>query len=292
MPPTDLPAGASRAALAATARDESARWRRFAAWVSRTGVLRTTILLASACSLGSLLLTWLALRLSGHASMGSALWISLLVPLPLTLGFGSLCLFLVASLDQAWARVNAMAQQDSLTGLLNRRGFVTLAQRELDLAQRHGQPLAVLLMDVDHFKSINDAFGHLSGDKVLIEIANRCQGALRSTDLLGRWGGEEFIMLLPNTPLTHARQFAERVREAIVAAPQVRIGEREVRVSASLGAAGNSPGQPCSLDELIDRADTAMYQAKSDGRDRVAVSDPDQPPAPTKSPLAPEILPG
>ena len=87
------------------------------------------------------------------------------------------------------------------------------AQRELELAQRHGQPLALMVLDVDHFKSINDSVGHLGGDEVLVQVANRCRQALRTTDLLARWGGEEFIMLLPNTPLAQARQLAERVRE-------------------------------------------------------------------------------
>ena len=215
--------------------------------------------------------------MSDQSSMGSAFWISLVVPLPLSLGFGGMCFFLVASLERAWVTVHELAMQDALTGLSNRRHFVPAAQRELDLAQRHGQPLAMLLLDVDHFKSINDAFGHLSGDSVLVDVAKRCQSALRSTDLLARWGGEEFIMLLPNTPLAHARQLAERVREAIVSAPPIRINGQEVRVTASLGAAGITSDQTCSLDELIKWADIAMYQAKSGGRDRVAVSDWDKP---------------
>ena len=255
------------------------RFRRFSAWISKIGVVPATVLLAALISLGSLALTWLALHGLGYSSMGSAFWISLLVPLPLTLVFGGLCFLLVTSLERAWATVNEQAMLDALTGLSNRRRFVPAAQRELDLAQRHGQPLALVLLDVDHFKSINDAFGHLSGDAVLVEVARRCQSALRNTDLLARWGGEEFIMLLPNTPLPHARQLAERVREAIVSTPWFRINGEEVQVTASLGAAGSPLGQTWSLDELIKRADIAMYQAKSDGRDRVAVSDADNAPA-------------
>lgn len=249
-------------------------FRRFSGWVQRTGVTRATLLATALSSLGSLTLTWLILRIVlGRADMGSAFWISLLVPLPFALVFGGTTLYLVASLEQAWSAVNEMAMCDALTGLSNRRRFVPAARRELDLAQRHRQSLAVVLLDVDHFKAVNDTFGHLQGDAVLVEVARRCQRALRATDLLARWGGEEFIMLLPNTPLPQARQLAERVREAIVCEPRIRIEGQDVQVTASLGATGIGPGQTLSLDELIQRADLALYQAKSAGRDRVAMSE-------------------
>lgn len=253
-------------------------FRRFSVWVCQTGVLRATVLLAALSSLGSMGMTWLILRMLGHTSMGNAFWISLVVPLPLTLVFGGACFFLVASLERAWKAVNEMAMQDALTGLGNRRRFMPAAQRELDLARRHQQPLALLVLDLDHFKSINDAFGHLAGDEVLIEVARRCQRALRTTDLLARWGGEEFIMLLPNTPLPQAQQLAERVRQAVFAPPRIRISGQEVQVTASLGAAGVAPGQTVSLDELIKRTDIALYRAKSAGRDRVSMSETDNRP--------------
>lgn len=254
--------------------DYPPRSRRFSGWVYRTGVVRGTLLFAVLTSMGSLVLTWLILRVFlDHGHMGNAFWISLLVPLPFTLALGGIGMHLVASLEQAWRAVNEMAMHDALTGLSNRRHFIPAAQRELDLAQRHQQALAVLLLDVDHFKVINDAFGHLHGDAVLVEIARRCQHALRATDLLARWGGEEFIMLLPNTPLPQALQLAERVRAAIVREPRLRIEGQDVEVTASLGAVGLAPGQTLSLDELIRRADSALYQAKSAGRDRVAMSE-------------------
>lgn len=250
-------------------------FRRFSARVSQAGALRATLLLAMLSSLASMGLTWLILRMLGHASMGNAFWISLIVPLPLTLIFGGACFFLVASLEHAWRTVNEMAMQDALTGLSNRRRFMPAAQRELDLALRHQQPLAMLVLDVDHFKGINDAFGHLAGDEVLVEVARRCQRALRTTDLLARWGGEEFIMLLPNTPLPQAKQLAERVREAVFAPPRIRISGQDVQVTASLGAAAVAPGQVVSLDQLIKRTDIALYRAKSAGRDRVSMSETD-----------------
>ena len=201
--------------------------------VSRLGVLRATVLLCLVSSFGSLGLTWLFLAATDRSAMGSAFWISLLVPIPLTLVFGGVCVFLVVSLDQAWDRAHELAMQDALTGLSNRRHFMPAAQREIELAQRHGQPLALMVLDVDHFKSINDSVGHLGGDEVLVQVANRCRQALRTTDLLARWGGEEFIMLLPNTPLAQARQLAERVREMMLAPPSIMVNGQTVAVTAS-----------------------------------------------------------
>jgi diguanylate cyclase (GGDEF)-like protein len=252
-------------------------FRRFSRLVSRVGVLRTTALLSLAGSIGSLGLTWLFLAATDGSAMGSAFWISLLVPIPLTLVFGGICVFLVVSLDQAWDRAHELAMQDALTGLRNRRHFMPAAQRELDLAIRHRQPLAVMVLDVDHFKSINDSVGHLGGDEVLVQVANRCRQALRTSDLLARWGGEEFIMLLPNTPLAQARQLAERVREMLLAPPSIMVNGQSVTVTASLGAAGVFPGQTSTLEELVRRADTALYLAKSAGRDQVSISEPDHP---------------
>lgn len=263
---TSLPATGS-------ATDTPQLFRRFSRWVSRTGVLRVTLVAAALSSIGSLALTWLIVRVVlKHASMGNAFWISLLVPLPFALLVGGLCIFLVASLERAWSTVNELAMQDALTGLSNRRFFIPAAQREIDLARRHGQPLAVVILDVDHFKSINDAFGHLRGDDVLVQIAQRCRHALRTTDLLARWGGEEFIMLLPNTPLPQALQLAERVREDIACKRRIQIDGHDLQVTASMGVAGKTPGASLSLDELIQRADSALYRAKSDGRNRLAIA--------------------
>ncbi len=252
------------------------RMRRFSGWVSRVGALRATLLLCLISSICSFGFTWLLVWLNHSSSMGSAAWISLLVPVPLTLVFGGICISLVISLERAWGQIHALAMLDGLTGLNNRTHFMPAAQRELDLARRHGQPLALIVLDVDHFKTINDTVGHLGGDDVLVQVAQRCRQALRTTDLLARWGGEEFIMLLPDTPLGQARQLAERVRQSLQAAPPIVVNGEAITVTASLGATGFLPGEEQSLDELIRRADTALYLAKSAGRNRVSMSDSDR----------------
>ena len=253
----ELPAGVSRL-------------RRFTGWIGRFGALRATLLLSLISSLGSLGITWLLVSTSNSPAMGNAIWISLLVPIPLTLVFGGICISLVISLGRAWDEIHDLAMRDTLTGLNNRTHFMPAAQRELDLARRHSQPLALLVLDVDHFKNINDTMGHLGGDEVLVQVAKRCAQALRTTDLLARWGGEEFIMLLPNTQLGQARQLAERVRESLQATPVVVRG-RTIVVTASLGAAGVLPGHATSLEQLIRRADDALYLAKSTGRNKVSI---------------------
>jgi len=250
----------------------SRRLRRLSRWVGRVGAVRATLLATAFSSTASLGLTWFFLYVGGHTTMGNAWWIAVLVPIPLSIAFGGISFYLVVELERARARVHELAMVDPLTGLANRRRFVSAAKRELDLAYRHQQPLAILLLDVDHFKAINDAHGHLVGDRVLVEVSRRCEQALRTTDLLARWGGEEFIVLLPNTPVEQAQQLAERMRRAISATAQLQLSEREVQVTVSVGAAGAMPGQSPMLDELIRLADLELYKAKHSGRDRVSIA--------------------
>ncbi len=208
----------------------------------------------------------------GFANMGDAAWISLLVPVPLALLCGAINFHLIVALERARNMVHEFAMVDALTGLSNRHRFVPAAKREIDLARLHGQPLTILVVDIDHFKLINDAHGHLAGDQVLVEIGHRCRQTLRATDLLARWGGEEFIALLPNTTVALAQQLAERVREAVSAFVRLKPEGPEVQVTVSIGVAGASAGQTLSLDGLIQLADRALYKSKRAGRDRVSTN--------------------
>lgn len=168
------------------------------------------------------------------------------------------------------ARLEMLASTDPLTGLLNRRRFLELATAEQLRADRHDRPLSVLLIDLDHFKRVNDAHGHRMGDAVLRTAAGVLSGAIRSSDLAARFGGEELVLLLPETDLTGAAGMAERLRHAFAATPTSLDGV-EVRVTASLGvAAWRGPGE--SLETLLHRADQALYAAKHAGRDKVMVA--------------------
>jgi diguanylate cyclase (GGDEF)-like protein/PAS domain S-box-containing protein len=158
------------------------------------------------------------------------------------------------------------ATHDALTGTFNRRHLEEVLRKEVDRAERHARPLAVAMLDVDHFKRVNDAHGHQAGDEVLRAISERCQGMLRSNDVLGRYGGEEFVVVFPETTLEEAGAVAERLRVAVAEAP-IKAGSDALSVTVSMGLAAHARGQ--DMDGLLRRADAALYAAKQDGRNLV-----------------------
>jgi len=160
-----------------------------------------------------------------------------------------------------------LAITDALTGLYNRRGFFELGQREVERSRRFNRALVAIMMDVDRFKFINDLYGHPAGDRVLQEVARRCADNLRRIDLLGRFGGDEFTLLLPETDIYRARGVAERLRYCVAVEP-VETDRGPVEVTVSLGIARATSSTP-DLEVLIGRADAAMYLAKQAGRNRV-----------------------
>lgn len=163
-------------------------------------------------------------------------------------------------------------RHDGLTGLFNRNTFVELTRRELDRAQRQGSPTTILLLDLDHFKHVNDTWGHPAGDAVLRHVAALATSAVRSTDLVGRLGGEEFIVLLPNTSLQAARNLAEKLRQRIQSSP-VPWEQLAIPITTSLGLAGTTAQEKRDFDSLYSDADKALYLAKQQGRNRVVCAD-------------------
>jgi diguanylate cyclase (GGDEF)-like protein len=163
-----------------------------------------------------------------------------------------------------------LATQDSLTGLPNRGRAAALATRALLLACERQEPLCIALIDLDRFKAINDRYGHAAGDRVLQEFAATARNSIRPSDTLGRWGGEEFLLVLPNTPLDVAVGMLDHLRLlAGLIMPAADEVDLRVSISAGLAATGN---EPCSLDEIVARADLALYEAKNAGRDLVRYS--------------------
>jgi two-component system, cell cycle response regulator len=164
-----------------------------------------------------------------------------------------------------------LATTDMLTGLLNRRAFLDAIERERARSDRHAFPLSLLLLDVDHFKAVNDGRGHDAGDAVLRGIARVLEGVARKSDFVSRWGGEEFVVALPQTGEAGARIAAERVRRAVATeAYRVPDGGDPIRATISIGVA--SADAPWSVEKLIGAADAAMYAAKVRGRNRVEVA--------------------
>jgi len=162
-----------------------------------------------------------------------------------------------------------IAKQDSMTGALTRRGFFAEVEREFRRAGRYDRPSTLVVIDVDHFKSINDRYGHPAGDAVLVSIANSCMATMRRSDIFGRIGGEEFGLLLPETDAEEAREAAERIRQ-MVESTIVQVGGVEVRTTVSLGVAPR-PAATETVAAWFGETDIALYEAKQFGRNRVAV---------------------
>jgi two-component system cell cycle response regulator len=161
------------------------------------------------------------------------------------------------------------ATQDGLTGLLNRMAILEALKNELARADREPKPIATLMVDLDHFKQVNDTYGHLAGDAVLREAACRMKGAVRSYDAVGRYGGEEFLIVLPGCEGSDAQAHAERIRQAIAGAPFPIFHGQALRVTCSIGVSCRRSPAPSETDTLIRDADLALYQAKNAGRDQV-----------------------
>jgi diguanylate cyclase (GGDEF)-like protein len=184
-------------------------------------------------------------------------------------------------------QLERLATTDSLTGAHNRRHFTHCAGVEIDRAHRYDHPLALLLLDIDHFKSINDNHGHAIGDEALRRVADTCRVTLRSSDSLGRIGGEEFAVLLPETTLSDAARMAERLRANLAQmeiplenSPGVVANDRKdsnlinhIALTVSIGVS-LWRGEDDSLEALLQRADTCLYRAKAEGRNQVVVCEP------------------
>jgi diguanylate cyclase (GGDEF)-like protein len=167
-----------------------------------------------------------------------------------------------------FARVQNLAVVDELTGIANRRRFTEMADRDLEAAIRHGRPLSAMMIDIDHFKNINDTYGHPTGDDVIRAVANRLTEHARRTDLLGRYGGEEFALVLPETGARRCRDLAERLRAGIGDVP-IPTRSGPLPVTVSVGMTSRGPGDT-DLTALLSRADEALYKAKKAGRNCVS----------------------
>ena len=168
------------------------------------------------------------------------------------------------------AELAALAYRDQLTGIANRRGFIEAFTRVRETAGKDAR-LALMLIDVDTFKTINDTLGHQAGDALVAELARRLTGMVRPEDACGRWGGDEFILLVSNTSLGELMPLADAVRQALTSRP-VQLGEREVTITVSIGASEIAEGD--TLEAAVDLADAALYRAKSEGRNRAVAFDP------------------
>ncbi|HVT98550.1 MAG TPA: GGDEF domain-containing protein [Acidobacteriaceae bacterium] len=186
--------------------------------------------------------------------------------LNLVLVLGNICGLIWLSLCRHRAELQVLAQTDGLTGLLNRRAFEQILARELARAQRGGDSLAVLLVDIDRFKEVNDTLGHLAGDEVIRRVSAVLRGGLRPADALGRYGGEEFVCMLRESSPDQAEEVAERLRVEIAGLSAMPGG---LRITASIGVAASQPTE--DIEQLLRRCDDALYGSKRRGRNLVTI---------------------
>ena len=259
--------------------DRSVHKRFLRAMVLRFGRGRACVvvtLIGIVASLGMSLLINLLIGRSSHE-----LWVSLLMSAGIPALIAPPVTWLVISLLQDAERARRAAEwlsvTDPLTGAFNRRHFFVVGERRFAHSRQAHEPVCVLLLDVDNFKSINDAHGHAARDRVLIEVARACKASLREADLLARYGGEEFVALLPATDLQVALQVAERVRASVAQSYVVTDAGAAVQPTVSVGVSMLAAG-PTSFDGLLAQADLAMYEAKRSGKNRVGANAVPRPP--------------
>lgn len=175
-----------------------------------------------------------------------------------------------SQLQKALSDLAHVSRIDCLTQVYNRRHWQESLNQEYTKACRHKKPLSLIMLDLDHFKSVNDTYGHQCGDKVLIEVSHMIKDLLRVEDVFGRYGGEEFVITLPETNLVGASELANRICQKVANTPFSHLGET-LNLSVSLGVAELASDMK-SYDDLVTRADDALYQAKADGRNRVCAA--------------------
>ncbi|HSF20627.1 MAG TPA: GGDEF domain-containing protein [Burkholderiales bacterium] len=213
---------------------------------------------------------WLAYPLEAGELMTLPYGAKLLAQIAPMLLVAYITSMLSADLRQAYSHVKHLSETDELTGVLNMRAFATIAERVAQQAGRYARPFSVLMIDSDSLKQVNDTLGHETGNRLLQQTVECIQGRLRQTDLVARYGGDEFVALLPETPCNGAAGVAERIRKSI---ETIALASREhkVSVTVSIGVACY-PNHGVDFESVLEKADQAMYASKSAGKNRVTVS--------------------
>jgi len=251
-------------------------------WLTRMGLWPSVLLITLVSTIASVLLGmgYHALLAGGLDQMSRSSWVmAVATPIIVAPCVSVGLVHLLIELDKARRLNHRLAVTDGLTGAYNRRFLMDQGQAAVLKARREGQNLSLIILDVDHFKSVNDRFGHSTGDEVLKRLTEVAVTCLRKTDILARFGGEEFVMLLPDTDLGLARQVAERFRQALAVQSIDTLDSplaSKLSVTASLGVACAEAGQ-LSLDKLLHLADQALYVAKESGRNQTQLAQADKP---------------
>lgn len=234
------------------------------------GLAKSVLLITVMSVVGSwliMLISHLAANLAlGHGLSSTSFIIGTITPALVAPGVSVYFVHILHELEKARHQAYTLAVTDALTGVYNRRYFMGQAEAEFAKSLRYKTPVSIIMMDVDHFKSVNDTYGHDGGDNVLKAISHAASESVRGQDILARFGGEEFIVLLPQTGGDEALLVAERIRHEI-GVQQVQHGDQTIQVTASLGVATLTKNVS-SLSALLKRADEALYRCKAEGRNR------------------------
>ena len=222
---------------------------------------------------GSLLLTAIAMTLLGAPQRTFLIAMAVATAMPMLVAgpVGIVLMRLLHELDAARILAQTLANTDALTGALNRRNFMEAGALVLARARHDGMPMSVLMLDVDDFKRVNDRYGHQAGDDALQMTARVCMQTLRPTDMLARWGGEEFVALLPSTAPADAIRISERLCNAIAGGTVMAGTSPPIRITVSIGVA-TTVQDGVGLEALLSRADAAMYAAKRSGKNGVKLA--------------------
>ena len=236
----------------------------------KIGIGNTTLIATVIAILISVFLTtFLLILLKGKVDLEIIL-ISIIVPGAITPLLTGYLFVILEKLDHAENYLQKLVTVDELTRVNNRRQFIKLASNELARCKRYNNIFSILMMDIDKFKDINDYYGHLAGDKVLQALAHTCCSIIRPNDVLARFGGDEFVILLPMTESVEAEELAERIRQQLVKTPVIT-DQHKINFSVSIGIAPYTESI-LNLDQILINADLALYEAKRQGRNKVCVA--------------------
>jgi len=245
--------------------------------MARIGRFNTVVILGALAALAALAVTLLAAALLERRGFvlqtGVAAYLAVAVALVVTLPLASWLVDLLLRVHRDEQEMRSLASYDSLTGLLSRHAFFDNTNNYVSLAKREQKTFSVLIIDLDHFKQINDRYGHPAGDAVLKLFADVVNSVARRSDIIGRLGGEEFGMVLPSTTASEALEFAERLHQAIDKAV-LKFNGSAIRYTVSVGLAEYDTDPAVSIDDLLARADQALYRAKQSGRNQTAIYNP------------------
>jgi diguanylate cyclase (GGDEF)-like protein len=233
-------------------------------WLLKLGIIKSVLLIIGLAIIISLILAFAILSSAGGEITQPAIITTIITPGVTAAIFSIIILRLLFDLDEAESRSRELSRKDDLTGISNRRYFLEMAERDLERAKRYGVEFAIVMFDINEFKRINDQYGHTIGDQVLQQIALKCHKKIRKTDLIARWGGDEFVVLVSQSRSVDLDQYCERLIN-IIHEIVIEIKGDPIKVTASIGSKRFSDDLS-SIDELIHQADRDMYQIKEENR--------------------------